>query len=153
MHKSSIVAVAAIMLGAGLAFPAAAEVAAEDAAKYRQYIMRALSGHNGAVSLIARAKAGQPGNASQHTAALVALAAEVGPAFEAAGGAPVDDTEALPAIWERPDDFAAAIETFAAAVAALDAVAGGDDLAAVESAHRDVAAACKGCHEDFRLDD
>ncbi|MDX1499145.1 MAG: cytochrome c [Woeseiaceae bacterium] len=153
MHKPSIVAVAAIMLGAGFTLPAGAEVAAEDAAKYRQYIMRALSGHNGAVSLIARAKAGDPGNVGKHTAALVALAAEIGPAFEAAGGAPVEDTEALPAIWERPADFAAAVETFAAAVAALDAAAGGEDIAAVESAHRDVAAACKGCHEDFRLDD
>ncbi len=130
-----------------------AEPAPEDAAKYRQYLMRALSGHNGAISLTARGRAGDPANVQTHSAALVALASEVGPAFAAAGGAPVEDTEALPAIWDDPDAFAAAVDEFAATVAALDEAAAGGDMEAVDAAHREVAAACKSCHEDFRLDD
>lgn len=153
MRKSITLVLAVAISFAGAWLPASADVSAEDAAKYRQFVMRALSGHNGAVSLIARAKAGDPAGLGKHTQALVDLAAEIGPAFEAGGGAAVEDSEALPAIWEQPDEFAAAVERFAAAVADLDAAAESGDLASVDAAHRDVGEACKGCHEDFRLDD
>lgn len=153
MRKTVIGTFLAFVFGSVLAMPAVAETMPEDAAKYRQYIMRALSGHFGAVTMTARGLAGDPANSQKHTSALVALAAEIGPAFEAAGGAPVDDTEALPAIWEQPDAYAAAVEEFAAAVQAFDAAVAGGDSDTVMATHREVGAACKGCHEDFRLDD
>lgn len=153
MRKTLISTVTAIALGATLALPAVAEPTPEDAAKYRQYVMRALSGHFGALTMTARGLAGDPANMRIHSAALVTLAAEAGPAFAAAGGAPVEDTEALPAIWEDADGFAAAVDEFAAAAAALDAAIASGDSDAVAAAHRDTGAACKGCHEDYRLDD
>ena len=153
MRNSIIAGVTAIAMGCGLSAATLAETAPEDAAKYRQYVMRALSGHFGALTMTARELAGDAANLGNHSAALVALAAEIGPSFEAAGGAPVDDTEALPAIWQQPDAFAAAVEEFAAAAAALDAAIADGDSDAIMAAHRDTGAACKGCHEDFRLDD
>ena len=153
MRKTVVTTVAAIALGSSLAIPAAAEPTAEDAAKYRQYIMRALSGHFGAATMTTRGLAGKAANLRLHSAALTALAAELGPAFAAGGGAPVEDTEALPAIWEDADGFSAAVGAFADAVAAFDAAVAGGDADAVGAAHRDVGAACKGCHEEFRLDD
>lgn len=153
MRYKSFLVFAAAALAGGIAAPVVADVTGDDAAKYRQSIMRALSGHNNAVSLIAREKAGDPASLEHHTASMVALAGEIEAAFAAGGGAPAEDTEALPAIWEEPDAFAAKVDKFVAAVDDLDAAAAGGDLAAVDSAQRDVGAACKGCHEDFRLDD
>lgn len=153
MRKTLIGTFTALLCGSLLASPALAETAPEDAAKYRQYIMRALSGHFGAVTMTARGQAGDPANNPKHTAALVDLADEIGAAFAAAGGAPVDDTEALPAIWEKPDAFAAAVDEFTAAVEAFDAAVADGDADSVMATHREVGAACKGCHEDFRLDD
>ena len=125
-----------------------AEPAPEDAAKYRQSIMKALSGHNGAISMMVRGKAGDPDNLGNHIQALVNLKAEIESVFKE--GSDLEDDRALPAIWENADAFADAIENFEAAVEALSDVADGGDMPAIEAAHRDLGKACKGCHEDFR---
>lgn len=153
MRKPIIAAAAVIALGCGFSATTLAEPAAEDAAKYRQYIMRALSGHFGALTMTARGLAGDAANLGKHSAALVELGAEIGPAFEAVGVASAEGSEALPAVWEDADGFAAAVEKFASAAAALDAAIAAGDTDAIMSAHRETGASCKGCHEDFRLDD
>jgi cytochrome c556 len=59
-------------------------------------------------------------------------------------------TEALPAIWQRPEDFARKAADFAAAARTLQAAAAGGDIANVWAAAPAVGASCKGCHEQFR---
>lgn len=144
--RSAILLISLVTVGA-----MAAEPAPEDAAKYRQSIMKALSGHNGTISLISRGKAGNPDNLASHVEALVALAGEVAPVF--AAGSDTDDDEALPAIWENPDAFAEAVAKFEDAVAAFESVADSSDLEATDAAQRELGKACKGCHEDFRQKD
>lgn len=60
-------------------------------------------------------------------------------------------SEAIPAIWEKPDDFAdlaKALETAAGAmIAAADTATKRDDVAAPFQA---IADTCKACHADFR---
>ena len=86
----------------------------------------------------------------KHAEGLANGASELKHLFPA--GSNVGESEALPVIWEKPEEFAEAIETAEQATAAFrDAVAGGD-RAAIGAAFRGVGAACKGCHDRFRLD-
>lgn len=62
-------------------------------------------------------------------------------------------TEALPAIWEKPDEFKAAAQKLVDESAKLAAVAGEGDKAAVGAQAMAMGGACKGCHDQFRLDE
>lgn len=60
-------------------------------------------------------------------------------------------TEAAPAIWEKPDEFKAALVKYQEDTqAALDAAP--QDVDAFKQQFGKVTQNCKGCHEDFRLD-
>ena len=62
-------------------------------------------------------------------------------------------TEAGPAIWAKPKEFRAAAARLNAASRALGAAAAGGDLGEVRPAAGALGAACKGCHEQFRVKD
>lgn len=62
-------------------------------------------------------------------------------------------TEALPAIWEKPEEFKAAAQKLADESAKLASLAPGGDKAAVGAQAMAMGGACKGCHDQFRLDD
>lgn len=62
-------------------------------------------------------------------------------------------TEALPAIWEKPEEFKAAATKLVDESAKLAELAGGGDKAAVGAQAMAMGGACKGCHDQFRLDD
>ena len=59
-------------------------------------------------------------------------------------------TEALPAIWQRPADFAAAADRLVGATKGLQSVAATGDIARIQPALGAVGAACKNCHDSFR---
>ncbi|HEX2018603.1 MAG TPA: cytochrome c [Aurantimonas sp.] len=62
-----------------------------------------------------------------------------------------EETEAAPAIWERPEEFQAALAQFRDDTeAAMDAAP--QDIATFRQAFGRVAENCKGCHEEFRID-
>lgn len=141
-----------MMLTIALCLSAAGAVhsADADAAKYRQSIMKALSGHNGAIRLIVAGKAGDPEKLAGHIDALATLAEEDGALFPA--GSDLEDDEALPVIWEDPERFAEALARLESAVRALQGAAGGA-MEQIEAAYGELDKSCKGCHEEFRLDD
>ena len=62
-------------------------------------------------------------------------------------------TEALPAIWETPEEFKAAAQKLVDESAKLASLATGGDKAAVGAQAMAMGGACKGCHDKFRLDD
>lgn len=62
-------------------------------------------------------------------------------------------TEALPAIWEKPEEFKAAAQKLVDESAKLAEIAKGGDKAAVGAQAMAMGGACKGCHDQFRLDD
>lgn len=71
-------------------------------------------------------------------------------------GTSVDDgikTEALPAIWAKPAEFSAAAKKLVDESAKLTELAAGGDKAAVGAQAMAMGGACKGCHDQFRLDD
>lgn len=126
-----------------LAWPMAAQD--EDAAGYRVETMKAIGGHTTGFFGILQGKVPHTAHLPVHANALAELA-KIAPAlFPAGSGA---DTDALPAIWENPDDFAAKLAAFEDAATNLAAaVAAGDAIGPVA---RQLGQACKGCHDDYR---
>jgi cytochrome c556 len=70
--------------------------------------------------------------------------------FPKGTGPEAGKTRALPEIWSKPDDFAAAAKMFEEKSAALLAATKTKDSDAVTKAFRDVGGACKNCHDTFR---
>jgi cytochrome c556 len=71
-------------------------------------------------------------------------------------GTSVDDgfkTEALPSIWQKPEEFKAASQKLVDESAKLASVAGEGNKAATAAQAMAMGGACKGCHDQFRLDD
>jgi cytochrome c556 len=62
-------------------------------------------------------------------------------------------TEALPAIWEKPEEFKAAAQKLVDESAKLMTIAAEGDKAATAAQAMVMGGACKGCHDNFRLDD
>lgn len=148
MRHKIITSVLATVLVVGLSTPIAAEPSAEDAYQYRESIMTSLKGHAGAISMITRGLAGDPSHISSHAQAIANLSTELSSIFPQ--GSNVEDSEALPAIWEEPEKFAEAVARAEEAMAALGAAASDSNVEAVGRAFHKVGEACKGCHESFR---
>jgi cytochrome c556 len=62
-------------------------------------------------------------------------------------------TEALPTIWEKPEEFKAAATKLVDESAKLVTIAADGDKAAVGAQAMAMGGACKNCHDTFRLDD
>lgn len=152
MQKKNAVLVAAVLAGIGVLPTAAADPTPEDVKDYRISVMTSLRGHIGAASMHVRGLVDdEKGFLGKHVEGLANGAAELKYLFPA--GSNVGDSEALPVIWEKPDEFAEAIAAAEEATAALRKAAAGGDRAAIGAAFRDVGAACRGCHDQFRLDE
>ena len=63
------------------------------------------------------------------------------------------ETEALPVIWENPDDFAAKAAALHEAATAFAATAAGGDQAATLGGLRNLGGTCGNCHDSYRVDD
>lgn len=63
------------------------------------------------------------------------------------------DTEALPAIWEKPEEFAVAADRAVSVSADFVAAAESGDTAATGEAAKAMGGACKNCHDQFREED
>lgn len=137
----------------GLVFlpTAFADSTPDDAKDYRVAVMTTLRGHISAASMRVRGLVDDHGFLQKHADGLANGAAELKYVFPK--GSNVDDSEALPLIWEQPEEFAAAIDKAVKATTAFkEAVAGGNDEA-IGMAFKEVGAACRGCHDRFRVDE
>ena len=64
----------------------------------------------------------------------------------------IDNTRALPAIWDDLDGFTADWVAFGEAAVAMQTAAGGG-AEAIGAAIRDLGGTCQACHEDYREPD
>lgn len=135
-------AVAALSL-----FVASAAVAKEPIVDYREGVMEAIGGHTGALKQLVTGKVDFPDDAKVHVLGIEALSKLVDHLFPV--GSDKGETEALPAIWEKPAEFKKAIEAFQLAAADLAKQA---DAApsAMAPAFGALVKTCKGCHDDFK---
>ena len=135
------------MLGLIVILLASAASAEESAAvKYRQTTMKAVGGHMGAVSAIAKKQVDHPGDLAVHTASLAALSGIVPELFgpEAKGG------DALPKIWSEPEEFQKRLNALRSAATDLDALVKSGDMTNFGQAVGTLGQACKGCHDNFK---
>lgn len=61
-------------------------------------------------------------------------------------------TRALPAIWQKPEDFAAKDRYFSQAARALATAADGGDMNAIKSRFAQLGKTCKACHDTYRAE-
>lgn len=100
-------------------------------------------------------KGEEPYDVEKFKTAAVAFAEESKEPFEhferdaAVDGKP-QDGDALPAVWEKPEEAKAAEEKFHAAVEKLTTEAQSGNLDTIKVAYGDVGASCKACHDNFR---
>ena len=130
--------------------PLAADDAAdhEGAAKYRHHTMQAIGGHMQAIVDILRRHVPHTDHLPIHAGALAALAEITPTLFPPGSGG--SGSEALPAVWENPEDFAKRVSAFREAAANLNDVAGSGG--ALGPAVRQVGQTCKGCHDEYRAE-
>ncbi|MBI5445433.1 MAG: cytochrome c [Deltaproteobacteria bacterium] len=138
---------AAVVLGV---FGLSAAHAVDPAAmiKYRQNTMKAAAGHMAALSAIVKDDVGLRTHLPGHASAIAETAAMVSDLFPK--GSEAGETDALPAIWEKPAEFSRAAEAARASGAKLATAARAQNLEAVKAAQAELGGACKGCHEAFR---
>jgi len=121
---------------------------AEDSAavKYRQTTMKAVGGHMGAISAIAKGQVDHPGDLAVHVSSLAALSGIVPEVFgpEAKGG------DALPKIWSEPAEFQKRLDALRTAAQDLDTLVKGGDMTNFNKSLGALGQACKGCHDDFK---
>ncbi|MFO1154622.1 MAG: cytochrome c [Rhodospirillales bacterium] len=123
--------------------------AAEPIVEYREAIMEAIGGHTGALKQIITGGVTFADQAKPHVLALGSLAKMVDGIFPPGSGA---DSHALPAIWEKPADFAKAVSAFKSAVAELEKQADASPRE-MAPAFEGLVKSCKGCHDSFRKKD
>jgi cytochrome c556 len=131
-----------------LSVAAVAETTPENAYKYRHQVMEGMGHHVGAFALLFTGKADYPEHMQAHADAIAAAGAQLKDIFPE--GSLVEESASLPAIWEQPDKFAAAVKASEEATAALAAAASTKDRAAIGQAFKKMGESCKGCHESFR---
>ncbi len=142
-----IIVVAIVLFAASIA----AAATPEDAVKYRRAVMDTMAGHFTALSLIFNGKVEHKDYLLKHAEALADSAEQVGKIFPAGSG--IGKSEALPLVWQEPEQFAKKADAVKVATAELrDAVKGGDQ-AAIGKAIKTAGDACKACHDRYRKEE
>lgn len=140
-------AAAALTLGLGPA------IANEQAIQARQGQFKLFAMHLGQLVPMAQGQveydAERAGAAAANLAAVASQTQEPYVWVEGTDNASVQNTRALPAIWENMDDFAAKYADLQAATVALSDAAG-TDLASLQGALGAVGGACSACHDAYR---
>ena len=121
----------------------------EGAMKYRQSVMKSIGGHMGAMTGIVKGEVDFKEDLKGHAHALAELSKIAGKVFPK--GSNVGQSAALPAIWEKPDDFKKVVAGFQAEATKLAEVANKGDMQAFAAQLSSLGQnGCKPCHDSFR---
>ena len=118
--------------------------------KYREGVMRTVGGQMSSLAAILRGQV-HFDNLKFHARGMADLAEIVPHVFPEGSG--VHKSEALPAIWEQPDEFKMAVEKFVKAAKGIATAAEGGDMSEIGPAMKSLGQACKGCHDNYREED
>ena len=124
----------------------------EEVIAYRQSLLKTVLWNFAPMG--AMVKGAKPWDAAEFKRRSVAVAFaalqldEAFPAGSDQGGV----TDALPAIWENPDDFKAKLRDFQLAANALRIATVGGDQDTIKREFDHVRNTCKACHQDYRAD-
>ncbi len=115
--------------------------------KYRQAVMKAVGGQMAALGASLKGQVFTE-NLRLHAGAMADLAEIVPHVFPAGSG--TKKSEALPAIWEQPEEFENRVNDFVNAAKSLAEVIQSDDMKAIGGGVQKLGKTCKGCHDNFR---
>lgn len=138
-------AVAAVVVGV---VPVEAANEPENVIKYRQNVMRAITGHIAAIAGVVKGEVTYGQHIATHARALHATSMMILDIFPEGSG--VGETRAKPEIWRDWAKFEAAAKALQSASGELARVAEGGDMAAIGAQLGEVGKACGGCHKPFR---
>lgn len=130
------------------------EQQAAAATETRQAVFKLLAFNIGPIVGMARGAPFDAAVAERNATRIAALAPMIPDLFAAMDTRGFDvETEALPVIWENPDDFAAKATALQEAATTFAATAAGGDQAETLGGLRNLGGACGNCHDSFRVDD
>ena len=157
MQRISIIAATALSLALATSISAeegpTPEQQAATATENRQAVFKLLGVNIGPIVGMARGAPFDAAVAERNATRMAALAPMIPELFAAMDTRSFDvDTEALPAIWENPDDFAAKAAALQEAATAFAATAAGGDQAATLGGLRNLGGTCGNCHDSYRVD-
>jgi len=146
MMKSAF---AAVILAATAVAVQAQQVKLEDQVKYRRAAYTLMSLNFGSLAAMAQDK--KPFNRDEaiRNADFVAMLSTVPRLYFGEGTD--KDTKAKPEIWANRADFDAKMDKMVGEAQKLPAVVRAGDMAAFKKQVGDVGAACKACHDEYRL--
>ena len=150
MTPVKALAVTLVLALPGVALAQSAEEAAEKAIEARHGFMTMLGINMGQLSGLAKGEIAY----DEAAANIVALTQYDAPALfiEGTSSEDNDNSDALPAIWEKPDDFRAKFAALGeAAAGSPDAVKGGQEN--LGPVLQKIGGACKACHDNYRKAD
>ena len=154
--------ISAAMLSATLfAYPISAQEApspqenAQNATVTRQAVFKLLGFNMGAIIGMARGSIPFDAAVAERNARrMAALAPMIPEVFAAMDTREFDvTTEALPVIWENPDEFAEKANNLVTAANKFADIAAGGDQGATMGGLRGLGGSCGNCHDTFRVDD
>ncbi len=115
--------------------------------KYREGVMRTVGGHMSSMVAILRGRVHMD-DLAFHARGMADMARIVPRVFPEGSG--VAKSEALPDIWEKPDEFRQAVDRFVKAANGMSEAAGSGDMSAIGPAIDALGKSCKNCHDHFR---
>lgn len=139
----------------GIALFSAIAMASMDAIKERKHGFESFKEEMGAIKKIVQTgDASMQADLNRHVENLSTAANKQWQRFDELfpAGSHSGDTDALPSIWEKPDDFKAAITKQSEALALLKTAAQSNNPGEWKVAFGKVGSSCKGCHDSFKKD-
>ncbi|MGE0725651.1 MAG: cytochrome c [Alphaproteobacteria bacterium] len=147
----SILAVAGLAATVAVAAVATAQQSPQQVIEARQNAMKSFGAEMKAIGDGAKAGSLSKDEAVMRSKKLNDLANQAHSWFPRGSGPESGvKTRALPAIWEKPADYRAAIDKFGLETAKLVAAAETGQNATVAAQHGEVGKACGACHNGFR---
>jgi len=148
-----VLTIASIVVSVAATTSSAQQVKPENQIKYRKAAYTLMNLNFGGLAAMAEGK--RPFNrdeAARH-ADFVAMLATVPKGFFGEGTSKdtAKDTRAKPEIWTKRPDFDAKMEKMVSEAAKLPAAARSGDMEGFKKQVGDTAAACKACHDDYRI--
>ncbi|MDD2814648.1 MAG: cytochrome c [Thiotrichaceae bacterium] len=125
--------------------------AAEDIAKYRHHIMETLGNMKTTIEFLLKGKVAANAGSIADQAKVMAMLTKNIPAMFPKGST-THKSDAMPVIWEKWADFEKLAQDVATKADTLAKVAVAGNAADTEAKLKDLGAACKACHKDFRKD-
>ena len=130
------------------------EQQAATATENRQAVFKLLGVNIGPIIGMARGAPFDAAAAERNATRMATLAPMIPELFAAMDTREFDvETQALPVIWENPEDFAAKAAALEEAATAFAATAAGGDQAATLGGLQNLGGTCGNCHDSYRVDD